>query len=103
MQDAIGEGSAASEFHDQMILDGVRDAVMELYVQGGSTAVNKRGRLGPITEHPWVLEQGLDAKMLREALMRCVETGLLGTETYKDKTHGGRENTRFCPLESDLI
>jgi len=103
MQDAIGEGTAASEFHDQMILEGVRDAVIELYAAGSNTAVNKRGRLGPISEHPWVMEQGLTPAMLREALERCVETGLLGTETYKDKTHGGRENTRFCPLESDLI
>ena len=103
MQDAIGEGSAASEFHDQAILEGVRDAVLSLYMGGSSTAVNKRGRLGPITEHPWVMEQGLTPAMLREALERCVEVGLLGTETYKNKTHGGRENTRYCPLESDLI
>lgn len=103
MQTAIGEGSAESEFHDQAVLEGVRDAVIELYVAGSNTAVNKRGPLGPVEQHPWVIEQGLTQKMVREALVRCVETGLLGTETYKNRRHPGREQVRFCPLESDLI
>ncbi len=97
-------GSAAGDFHDQMILEGVRDAVIELYTSGANTACNQRGPVGPIEQHPWVLDQGLTQKMLREALTRCVEVGMLGTEEYRDRhRHAGREKVRYCPLEQDII
>lgn len=104
MQQPIGEGSAIGEFHDLQILEGVRDAVIELYAQGASTAVNQRGPIGAIEQNPWVLENQLNQKLLREALQRCVQEGYLGTEEYRDKKrHTGRKTIRYCPLSSDLI
>jgi hypothetical protein len=102
MQDAIGEGSAYSDFHDMAILEGVQGAVIELYLEGASTWVNHRGRIGAIEQNPWVLSNGLDQKMLREALERCLETGMLGTENHR--TEERKNRLRYCPVmdEKDI-
>jgi AAA domain/Primase C terminal 2 (PriCT-2) len=101
MQDAIGAGSAAGDFHDEMVLEFVRDSVVELYAEGGSTWVNKKGRIGPIEEHPRILAQQLTQAMLREALERCVEVGMLGIETSKDRQRRPRQ--RYCPTPESII
>ncbi len=98
----VGAGTAAEQFNDYGLLESLRDTVVELYAEGTSTSVNRRGPLGAIENSPFVLDRGLSQKQLRELLHQCVEEGLLGTEEFRH-SRAGRVIIRYCPTEQNLL
>lgn len=101
MDEAVGAGTASSEFQDVELLEGVRDTVIDLYSRETWTYQNTRGTMGAIEHSPFVLGNGITHAKLRELLTACVAENMLEIETYKDAKR--REKHRFCPPERDLI
>lgn len=98
MQAAIGDGSAENEFSDLGLEEAVLGAVREIYEGGGHVPTSEKGKLGPIGNHPNVLESiGDDHKALRKALKSLCDRGLLVRGTYKKSNR--TEAEEYLPRE----
>lgn len=83
MQGQIGEGSATNEFGDLGSEEAVLGAVREVFESGGHVPTGDRGRMGPVADHPAVLETiGNDQKLLRKTLKALENRGLLVRGKY---------------------
>lgn len=98
MQGKVGDGSAENEFGDLGLEEAVLGAVREIYESGGHTPISDRGPMGPITNHPSILEAiGNDQKALRTALRGLLERGLLVRGKYRKSNR--TEAEEYLPRE----
>ena len=97
MREAIGEGSAVSEFAEQAFDDVVHAAVITVREFGGHVPTKDAGPLGGIANNGGVLEmlesvpQTERPAQIRAALRRLKNAGRLTIETYTAKNRQVRD------------